>query len=155
MNEMSNDVLTDSFLKENTTPRNKILPLWIKIFSWIFLLLGFFTPIVLIVGIISHNLQLSVYGIETDVPLSPTGLFLAFLFIFKGFVSFGFLKHTDWAIKLGIIDAISGILICSAVMIYLLISMNHLSLRLELVALIPYLVKLKKIKTIWENGIKN
>ena len=56
---------------------------------------------------------------------------------------------------MGIADAIIGITICILVMLYPIINSEaKFSLRLELIALIPYLLKFLKIKTEWENFMK-
>jgi hypothetical protein len=144
----SNDVLSD-FLNEGKLNRKALVPLWIKIFAWIFIVLGLFTPIALVGGIIMHNFALRLYGLEASTPYSIIGAFLTGLFMFKGIVALGILKREDWAINLGIIDAVLGIIICVVVTIYPLITNSQFVFRLELVVLIPYLIKLLKIKDEW------
>ena len=69
--------------------------------------------------------------------------------------SFDLLKEKDWAIKLGIIDSILGISICILLMLYPLINTEMKStFRIEIIFLIPYLLKLLKIKSTWENTIQ-
>ena len=83
------------------------------------------------------------------------GIIVTVLFIIKGITAFGLLKEKDWAIKIGIADAIVGIIICTLVMLYPIINPDaKFSLRLELAALIPYFLKLLKIKTQWETFVK-
>lgn len=155
MQETQTDLLTDDFFLENVIPRNKLLPVWIKIFTWIFLIISFFAPIAFVLGLFGKKVHLSIYGIETDEPLSLVGIIITTLFIIKGITAFGLLKEKDWAIKVGIIDALIGIVICTLVMILPVITPDpKFSLRLELVALIPYLLKLLKIKTQWESFVK-
>lgn len=121
---------------------------------WIFLVFGLLAPVGLIFGLLGYNFKLSLYGIETSEPLSFTGLGLIVLFLLKGMVSFGLLKERDWAITLGLVDAVLGIIACCFVMIYPLIYSElqvHMNFRLELIALFPYLLALMKIKPAWEN----
>ena len=146
------DLLTDDLFQSKRVSRKKLLPLWIKIFTWIFLILGVFAPIVFISGLMGYNAQLALYGLETNQPVSIMGIIIALLFIIKGVTAFGLLNEKDWAIKIGIADAIIGITICTVVMIYSIINPEvKFSIRLELVALIPYLMKFLQIKTKWEN----
>ena len=155
MQENQTDLLTDELVQENGIPRKRMLPLWIKIFTWIFLIISAFAPIVFVIGLMGFNAQLALYGLETNEPLSLTGIIITALFIIKGITAFGLLKEKDWAIKIGIVDAILGIVICTLVMLYPIINSDFkFSLRLELVALIPYLLTLLKIKTQWETFVK-
>ncbi len=62
----------------------------------------------------------------------------------------GLLRQQDWAVKLGIADALLGIGVCTAVMLYQIFNAYPFDLRLELAALIPYLVSLLKIKDGWQ-----
>ena len=68
-------------------------------------------------------------------------------------VSFGLWTEKDWAVDLAIIDAILGIIACFFVIIILpSVSESEefvINFRLELVALIPYLIKMIKIKPEW------
>lgn len=149
------DLLTDEILELNLIPRKKLLPLWIKIFAWIFLIFSAFAPVMIVFGILGYRTQLALYGLETNQPLSVIGITIISLFIIKGITAFGLLKEKYWAIKLGIVDAIIGITICTAMMFYPIINSEAaFSLRLELIALIPYLLKFQKIKNEWENYVE-
>jgi hypothetical protein len=155
MQESQTDFLTDELVQHNTIPRKKLLPLWIKIFAWIFLVLGAFVPIVLVLRLTGYNAQLALYGLETNEPFSSLGIIIATVFAIKGVAAFGLLKEKDWAIKIGIVDATIGITICTLVMLYPIINSDaKFSLRLELVALIPYLLRLMKIKNQWETFVR-
>ena len=151
----SNDILPDSFLNEGAISRKALIPLWIKIFSWIFIVFGAITPLALVGGIMMHNFALSLYGLDANTPYSVIGGLLTVLYLFKGIVAFGILRREDWAVNFGIIDAVLGIIICVFLTIYPLGVSNQLSFRLELLALIPYLVKLLKIKDQWRLGQKS
>lgn len=155
MQENQPDLLTGNDTMAEAPARKKLLPLWIKIFSWIFLIISFAVPIVLVLGVLGYKAELALYGFETDEAFSAIGILILILFMLKGITAFGLLKEKDWAIKAGIADAVIGIAVCAFVMIYALTNAgNHFSLRLELVALIPCLVKLIKIKPQWESWSK-
>ena len=155
MQENQTDLLTDELIQENGIPRKKMLPVWIKIFTWIFLVISVFAPIVFVLGLVGYNAQLALHGLETNEPLSTIGIIITTIFIIKGITAFSLLKEKDWAIKVGIVDAVIGIIICTLLMLYPIINSDaKFSLRLELAALIPYLIKLLKIKTQWETFVK-
>lgn len=152
---MTETEILDSELSPTSERRRKLLPTWIKIFLWIFMVFGIITPIGLVLGIFGIDFSLSLYGLETTKALSISGLVIILLFAIKGAVSFGLWTEKDWAVNLAIVDAIIGIVACTVVMLILPFVLESngfkFSLRLELIALIPYLIKMKKIKEEWES----
>ncbi len=133
--------------------RNKLIPIWIKVFAWIFLVAGCLTPIVFAIGIFGGTATLSLYGFETQEPSSFIGIIIIALFMLKGIVAFGLLKEKDWAVRLGLFDAITGIAVCTFTMLYpILAGEGGFTLRLELVAIIPFLLKLNNIRSQWETN---
>lgn len=154
MNNTEDTILDDELTKPKMR-RRKLLPLWIKIFTWIFLITGLIIPIGLIVGAMGHEFTVSLYGLQTTAVYTPLGFVLIALFALKGVTSFGLWTEKDWAIKLASIDAILGIAVCAGVMLILPFTgaegKINLSIRLELVALIPYLIFMKNIKSKWLN----
>lgn len=117
------------------------------------MIMGAFVPVVFLIGLFGSNVQLSLYGLETNSASTPLGLLLVFLFILKGFAALSLWAEKDWAINLALADAILGIAICGAVMFIVPLlrqdSGFRFNLRLELALLIPYLLKLQKIKAVW------
>ena len=101
-----------------------------------------------------HNFALSLYGLDANTPYSLIGGFVTVLFLLKGIVAFGILKRENWAINLGLVDAVLGIIVCTVLMIFAVITNAPFVFRLELVALVPYLIKLLKIKDDWQLGQK-
>jgi hypothetical protein len=155
MQETQQDLLVDELAEATRLPRKKMLPLWIKIFAWIFLICGFFLPVVVILGLAGYSAQQSLYGLESKDPFSLTGIAITLLFTLKAITAFGLLKEKDWAIKLGMADGATGVVICVLLMLLPVVSRDAtFSFRLELVALIPYFLKLQKIKTEWESFVK-
>lgn len=63
MKEDQADLLTESIL-ENTKRRKQLLPLWIKIFTWIFLIFGTIIPFALVLGILGFSFDVALYGLE-------------------------------------------------------------------------------------------
>ncbi|HEX6849475.1 MAG TPA: hypothetical protein VF144_20960 [Chitinophagaceae bacterium] len=148
-------VLTESLLQLKTKRRKGLLPWWIKVFIWIFLIFGAIAPLALILGILGYKFEISLYGFQTSEPLSLIGISLILMFLFKGFTAYSLLKEKIWAITFGIIDAIIGIALCSFAMLYPFFSSHagaNLTFRLELILLIPYLIKMVRIKSDWERS---
>ncbi len=157
MQNNEEDLLTDIVQQMVSVKRKNLLPWWIKVFMWIFLAFGIFSPFGIIFGFFGYNFQLALYGLDTNEPVSIIGICIILFFLFKGVTSYGYLRETDWAITVGIIDAIVGIAVCILVMLIPLINSGSnmkFSFRLELLLLIPYLNKLLKIKSAWENAVR-
>jgi len=139
----------DSFTKHK---KRALLPWWIKVFIWIFLLFGVVAPIGLIVGLAGFTYPIALYGVETNDPLSLVGIGLMLIFLIKGVTAYGLWTEKNWALDLGQIDAILGIVICILVMIGLQLPGGHRfssSFRLEIFLLIPFLLKLRDLKRVW------
>ncbi len=155
MQENQTDLLPGNLLQLDTIRRKKLIPLWIKIFTWIFLVFGVLIPFRLLFGILGSNFEMSLYGLETSEPFSVTGITVFVLFLLKGIVSFGLLKEKDWAINLALVDAITGIVVCIFLMIYPSIEGNGgFNFRLELIFLVPYLLKMREIKPAWDMSLQ-
>ncbi|RZM06082.1 MAG: hypothetical protein EOO88_53910, partial [Pedobacter sp.] len=108
MEQHQPDLLPKDLIPENSIPRKNLVPLWMKIFAWIFIVLGAIAPVGIVFAILHKPFQLSLYGFSTEVPFSLIGIILLILFIMKGLVAAGLLIGKDWAIKLGLVDAMVG-----------------------------------------------
>lgn len=82
-----------------------------------------------------------------------TGLLICFLFLFKGIVAYGLWFEEKWAVQAAIVDAVIGIAICFIMMAIIPFTVPSISftIRLELIPLYFYLVKMQKIKKTWES----
>jgi hypothetical protein len=131
--------------------RRKLIPVWIKIFIWIFIVFTCFIPPTLLMSLMGYHPLLALYGLETTDTFYITWWVICSLFLFKGITGFALWSEKSYAIKLGIVDAVIGILICCTVMFAPVFNGRLVSnYRLELVALIPYLIWLLKVKEQWE-----
>ena len=131
--------------------RRELLPRWIKVFCWIFMFTGAVAVFCLIIGLLGYPASLAMYGFETNAPLSLIGLLIIAVDIFKGITAIALWFEKDYAITLGKLDAIVGIGLCVMSMVLPLFIENFHSsvIRLELVFLIPYLIKLNKMEAQW------
>lgn len=160
--EKTEKELIDEILGKEIKRRRELIPVWIKIFIWIFLFSGTLLPLGLILGSLGTSLSLSLYGLSTNEPITIMGLTISLLFLIKAIVGLGLWTEKEWAVDIAIVDAIVGILICIVVMFFLpfintgtesLISINF-NFRLELLLLVPYLVKMYKIRKEWKEVAK-
>ncbi|WP_338838822.1 hypothetical protein [Flavobacterium ginsenosidimutans] len=133
--------------------RRKLLPWWIKVFCWIFMLMGIGAIGSLITNLFVPNVNLSLYGFSSDTAYSGTGLFIIAVMLLKAFAAFSLWFEKPNAIMIAKIDAVVGIAICIASLFILPFSTTngHFSLRLEILLLIPYYMKVNKIEYEWDN----
>lgn len=147
------ELLLESLEKETLIKRKKLLPLWIKIFIWIFIVFGVLGVLGFIAAIFSAKFEAALYGIETNDPSSAAGMLVCFLFVFKGVVAWGLWTEKRWAVDAAVADAILGIVVCATASF---LPFNHqeprFSFRLELVLLIPYLIKMLNIRSRWKQA---
>lgn len=144
---MSNSTISQSTIKK----RRALLPLWVKVFLWIFAVLSVLAPVGFVWGLMGGQFELSLYGFETYNPLSLIGIVVTILLTYKGVVSFGLWMGKPWAPDAGLIDAAVGIVSCCFSMFVLpfIVEGTGIMLRLELAALIPYLLVMRRIKPDW------
>lgn len=118
------------------------------------MIFGALVPVSIFFGLMRWSFNISLFGLETNNPLSFLGLLIIGVFALKAITSFGLWTEKDWAIDLGIVDALVGITICIAVMIlthsYEIEGLDK-SYRIEPVFLLIFLYKLVKIKQSWKN----
>ncbi len=151
MSEQTYDPL-QAIRDELSKTRRQLLPTWIKVFLWIFLVTGGLAGLGFIGGLFGAWYEISLYGLETTNPLSPIGLFLTVLFLLKSLTAFALWTEKDWAIDAAFLDAIVGILVCSGMMFVFPFFGEgfNISIRLELPVLILFLYKMNKIKDDWK-----
>ena len=149
---MESNILDEFQLNKNSIRRRELLPTWVKIFIWIFMIFGFMSPVIVVLAILGYQPNLSLYGIGTTDTFSLLGILLVLLFLLKGAVSYGLWMEKGWAINLAIGDAIIGLVICAMVMfsplLFSSLGMNH-NVRLEIIPLYFYFKKMTNIKERW------
>ncbi|MBS1664782.1 MAG: hypothetical protein JST68_27295 [Bacteroidetes bacterium] len=146
---MAEDILDESVIHGlKYTRRRSLLPLSIKIFTWIFLVFGALAVPVFILGLVGGDFQMHVYGLAADAPLTPIGIELLLLVVYKGIVAYALWFEWDAAIWMGIVDAIVGLALCAVSTVLLA------SFQFEILLLIPYLIWLSRLNKKWANAWK-
>ena len=151
---MNDDKIIDNSFEvlENKKRRRALLPWWIKVFCLISMVFGILAFVCLILGFTNVKPALAFYGFESNEPFSLNGLIIIAAGILKGATAYSLWYEKDFAIKLGKIDAIIGIILCIITMLIIpsLTPGFHIQFRLELVLLIAFLWKLNQIEEEWE-----
>ncbi|UTW44659.1 hypothetical protein KFE80_09660 [bacterium SCSIO 12696] len=144
------ELVSTSSAEDIATYRKKLIPKWIKVFGWIFIVIGSLAPMIAIFSAMTGvNGEFALYGLETTGSiLSPVAMLIVGLFLAHGICAFGLLFTRSWGVSscmvLGYISA--------GICVYTMFIGDGLFIRLELAVLIPYIVKLHKLKPIWSGS---
>src|SRR5687768_14136142 len=86
--------------------------------------------------LVGTKASLVFYGLSSNGdPLTPTGLLLIGIMLFKGVAAYGLWSEKDWAVNVAMTDAFIGIVICIYTMIATLSENSTITFRIELIAL--------------------
>lgn len=136
---------------EAETNRKKLIPLWIKIFGWLFIVMGVAVPLLpLVTAFLKQPATYEIFGLSyAGSPFHPMALLISAIVLALSISAYGLLFGKPWGLKACLVTGYGGIIICLATMVYSLVALSALSIRLELLAQIPYLLKLHKLKPLW------
>ncbi|NQY54677.1 MAG: hypothetical protein HRT42_14030 [Campylobacteraceae bacterium] len=128
--------------------RKEILPKWIRLFSWFYLI---YVPILLLSDLIIENdYGYRAFGLVSNgSEFNLTVLLILSVLTLAVIVSYGILWGRSWAIKVGIIYSLIA-LIMSFSSIYLNIVSGVTQYSLEPLLLLPFLIILIKKRKNWE-----
>lgn len=137
--------------------RKDLLPWWIKTFNWVFMVLGGFSVIIFIAGLLGLEGELSLYGLNANDPLSLAGLAILGIFIFNGIAAYGLWAEKNWGVNVAMASALVGIVVCTYTWIAMPTTSSRgtvvFSFRFELILLFIFMRKLLKIRSEWDTRI--
>ncbi|MDB4512012.1 hypothetical protein N9060_00980 [Arenicella sp.] len=129
--------------------RKSLVPLWIKIFGWIFILMSAAIPIMWIVYPfleLSSPAQFEMFGLRAvGSPFYWGALIIEGLIIANGISAFGLLFGMGWGVTACLINGYVGLAIC----IFTMVISGFSTIRLEPLIQVPYLMKLHSLKKKW------
>jgi len=97
--------------------RRKLLPKWIRLFCWIFIIfLG--APIILVVGLFVGDMHYSLFGVSYYGPaLCPLPIVMMLVLMIHGVAAYGLLWGRRWAVDIGILCGVIGAMFSLAGMV--------------------------------------
>lgn len=127
--------------------RKQIVPMWMKIFGWLFIVAGTLVPVIGVFSAISGvEGEYSLYGLEVVGSVySPAAMFILTLFLAHGICAYGLLFGKAWGMSACLILGYLSAAIC----VFTMLTGDGNNIRVELIILILYLVKLHKIRPAW------
>lgn len=131
--------------------RRALVPLWIKIFGWLFMAMGLAVPVLdVVVTILGQPASYALFGLQHHgSPFHPVALVISAITLSLAVSAYGLLFGRAWGLNACLVTGYGGAAICIATMVYSLFSENSLTIRLELLVHLPYLMRLHKIKPLW------
>jgi hypothetical protein len=128
--------------------RKALLPRWVKVFSWIFLVVGCFVPLVVIGNIMGMATSLALFGLESNTAFLIDGAIVCLIFAYSGIVAYGLLWGKDWAPSAALILGILELLVCVYSTIINLLQAN-VTIRFELILIFPFLFAMDTLRKKW------
>ncbi len=131
--------------------RKKLIPIWIKVFGWIFIIMGIAVPVLPIVApLLGQPATYEIFGLRhVGSPFDPMALLISAIILALSVSAYGLLFGKPWGLKACLATGYGGLVVCLGTMVYSLVALSVLTLRLELIAQIPYLIKLHRVRPLW------
>jgi hypothetical protein len=131
--------------------RKSLIPLWIKIFGWLFIVMGALVPFFYIGSLIfGFSSSYTMFGLEykgNAWALMP--LVIAAVIFVNGLCAYGLLFGKDWGLNACIVFGYIGLASTVGTMVFEMIFSGSMMIRLDPIIQIPYLVKLHRLKAHW------
>jgi len=146
----------DSSVIDVVSRRKKLVPLWIKVFGWIFIVMGVVAPLGFIFSLLTGQASnFSLLGLQNNgSEISLMGVVIITLFVSFGISAYGLLFGRDWGLKAALATGYIGLAVSVFVMASVFATGVY-TFRLEPLIQIPYLIKLHKIRQKWSNSQSN
>lgn len=136
------------FVPDPEVRRRKLLPWWIRFFSWFYMIAGATCIIAIILMLAGIQPYLGIYGLNASNLWDISTFIIIITYLWNGITAYALWFEKKYAVTLAIVNSIWGILIC----IYSMVAAQGITnFRLELIILIIFIIKLFSIKYRWEN----
>jgi hypothetical protein len=132
-------------------PRYLLLPVWIRVFAWIFLVMGVPGAIVAVLGLIfNFTFPMFIFGLRSVGPLrSPVTFVIGATFALLAYAAFALLWGREDGRRAGLAAGYIGLVIC-AVVSFATFASGGFYIPFEPLLQVPFIWKLHKLKGRWE-----
>ena len=134
---------------ETLVTRKKLLPTWIKVFSWFFLGAGGLAVLAIPASLMGFYASFGIFGFRFTGNIDLPGMVCLSIFWAFGLVAYGLLWYKDWGVT-------AGLGLCLAEFILGMVSFigavgqGSLSIPFEILMVIPFTYVMIKILDDWE-----
>lgn len=130
--------------------RKGMVPLWIKIFGWIFIALAVLSiPIMVWAVAAGQPVSFQLFGLNYAGPaLKPGAFAMVALNLFMGITAYGLIFRKDW----GVVGAMSNGYVGLAICVITMIISGGTNIRVEPIIQLFYLRRLQKIQGQWKEA---
>ena len=135
------------------TSRKQLVPIWIKIFGWFFMVAAvLIAPYMIWSFIAGADVAIELFGVSYAGPAAHPYAFIAFaLFAFLGITAYGLLFGKDWGVTGCLVNGYLGVAIC----ILTIVLSGGTNIRAEPIVHFFYLRRLHKIRKPWSDMKSN
>lgn len=134
--------------------RKDLIPIWIKFFSWLFLLFGISAFLGLLSFYFNPIYTIDIFGINQASDNLFLSLISALVLIFNGVVAYLLIAKEDKAVEIAKINALINIVICVVSTILNLYFYKNLTFRIEIFFIWFFYAKMREIQFKWINASK-
>jgi hypothetical protein len=133
------------------TMRRLLLPVWIRFFSWLFMLCWLVPAVVLAFAFVApEGVTVGVFGLShTGHPLAPPALAIEAILLFMGITAYGLLWGRAWGLHVGLIAGVLGLVLSVSMMV----ASGFATIRLEPLLQVPFIVTLLRLRKAWPDGL--
>ncbi|MEZ4804284.1 MAG: hypothetical protein R2852_02020 [Bacteroidia bacterium] len=136
-NFSENEIIDSEEVGESLARRRHLLPIWVRIFIWIFLVFGVFTLPILLIASAGNGVYLSAFGLSTTDAFSLTGLIILSIYFANGVVAFMMWFEKKKAIHVAQIVAVILFLFSAYMMFFSHAGTIGFTIRFELILVNP------------------
>lgn len=131
--------------------RKRLVPTWIKVFGWLFIIMGASLPVLPIMTMsLDVPASYTLFGLSfVGSPFHPMALLIQALILSLAVSAYGLLFGRSWGLKACLATGYLGVAICAFTTLYAIFVMGSFTLRLEFLIQIPYLMRLHAMKPSW------
>jgi len=134
--------------------RKDLIPIWIKFFSWLFLLFGILAFLGLLSFYFNPIYTIDIFGINQATDNLFLSLISDLVLIFNGVVAYLLIAKEDKAVEIAKINALINIVICVVSTILNLYFYKNLTFRIEIFFIWFFYAKMREIQFKWINASK-
>ena len=131
--------------------RKRLVPTWIKVFGWLFIIMGISIPVLPFVTM-SQGIPASytIFGLSfVGSPFHPMALLIQAILLALAASAYGLLFGRAWGLKACLATGYLGVVLCVLTTLYSIFVVGSFTLRLELLIQIPYLMRLHDMRPHW------